>query len=101
MKRYNELTEDQQAMAIDATLRTLVRGLMNGTVEIKLKHEMHQRVMTNILSNARENGDFSRFSKFASRSKKFKEEIAEMAEFSAKNAYYTSPREFVLYDIAD
>ncbi len=101
MKRYADLTEDQQALAVDYTLRSIIRGLMNGTVEIKLKHELHQRVMTNILNGARQTGDFARFHTFVQRSKRFKEEVADMAEFSAKNAFYTEPREFVIYDIAE
>lgn len=101
MKRYDDLSEDQKTLAVEYTLRSIIRGLMNGSVQIKLKHDLHQRVMTNILNGARQTGDYKRFQTFVERSKRFKEEVADMAEYSAKNAFYTEPREFVIYDIAD
>jgi hypothetical protein len=100
MKRYDDLTEEQKKLAFSATLSKIISGLMCGTVTIKLKHDMHQRLMTKFLERGMASGDYSKFHEFTKRSIRFKEEVIDMTEFSIKNAYYTEPREFVLYGIA-
>jgi hypothetical protein len=101
MKRYDELTDEQKKLAFTETLRQIITGLVNGTVHIKIENEIHHNFMVRALERGWMDGDFEKFFKFTKISAKFKKEVIEIAEFSARNAFYTEPKEFVLYNIAE
>jgi hypothetical protein len=101
MKRYDDLTPDQQESAIRDTLKTLIKGLMEGTMGVHLKHDMHNRMMRRMLDHGRESGDFTRFHRFTRKSTVFKEDIGRIAKGCAEKAYYTQPNEYVVYGVAE
>lgn len=101
MKRFDDLTEIQKSLAVRGALKDIINGLMMGTVDIKLSREMHQKVMENMLNEGRKTGDFTRFHNFVKKVGLFKDEVDGMARAAAKTAYYTEPREYVIYGVAE
>jgi hypothetical protein len=101
MKRYKDLTQTQQEIAVRDTLKTILKGILDGSMGVKLKHEMHQRAMLRHAEYVRESGDISRFHRFVKKSTVFKEDIDRIARSCAERAYYTEPNEYVVHGIAE
>jgi hypothetical protein len=74
---------------------------MDGSMGIKLKHEVHDRMMHRMLEGSRQSGDFTRFFRFTTKSSVFKEDIDRIARSCAEKAYYTQPNEYVVHGIAE
>lgn len=101
MKKYSELTHEQQVNAIAKSLKTLIEDIASGIVYFNFKNKDNNKLMEVIQVNALTSKNSKQYVINAILDcEPLLIELGETAEGAAEIAYYPENGEYVLYDVA-